>query len=290
MELYKSCLTRFNQKISNLLSNISSPLKEPMEYSVLGGGKRIRPYIVYLIGHILDTPKENLDAAACAIEMIHCYSLVHDDLPAMDDDDLRRGRLTCHKRFDEATAILTGDALLTHCFAILTDDYTNPVGFEEKVAMTQEISKHAGLSGMITGQVLDMKKPETQEQLILTHRNKTSSLFRASAQLGLIASGYIKKDINKKIDAIFDRIGLAFQIQDDILEHTSTTEELGKSNQSDVKNEKATIVTLMGLEKSEEYLKYLVDDITIKIKQLDSKWKKLFDFVELVIRGSTCKA
>lgn len=230
-------------------------LAEAIRYSVIGGGKRIRPAMVYAAGEAMGVSTDLLDIPACAVEMIHAYSLIHDDLPAMDDDDLRRGRPTCHKAFDEATAILAGDALQALAYEILAKDDHEELTPEHRIDMLSLLTEASGAHGMAGGQAVDLASVGKQldlSQLVHMHQLKTGALIRASILLG----GMCKQDISKDEMEILSNyalcIGLSFQIQDDILDVVSDTETLGKPQGSDEAQEKPTFPAIIGLEKSRE--------------------------------------
>lgn len=230
-------------------------LAEAIRYSVIGGGKRIRPAMVYAAGEAMGVSTDLMDIPACAVEMIHAYSLIHDDLPAMDDDDLRRGRPTCHKAFDEATAMLAGDALQALAYEILAKDEHKELTPEHRIEMLRILTVASGAHGMAGGQAVDLAsvgKQLTLEQLEHMHQLKTGALIRASILLG----GMCKQDITQQEIAILSQyalcIGLSFQIQDDILDVISDTETLGKPQGSDEELEKPTFPAIIGLEKSKE--------------------------------------
>lgn len=228
-------------------------LAEAIRYSVIGGGKRIRPAMVYAAGEAMGVATDLMDIPACAVEMIHAYSLIHDDLPAMDDDDLRRGRPTCHKAFDEATAILAGDALQALAYEILAKDEHVELTPEHRIDMLSLLTEASGAHGMAGGQAVDLASVGKQldlEQLEHMHCLKTGALIRASVLLG----GMCKQDISsEEIKILSDYalcIGLSFQIQDDILDVISDTETLGKPQGSDEEQEKPTFPAIIGLEQS----------------------------------------
>ncbi len=228
-------------------------LAEAIRYSVIGGGKRIRPAMVYAAGEAMGVSTDLLDIPACAVEMIHAYSLIHDDLPAMDDDDLRRGRPTCHKAFDEATAMLAGDALQALAYEILAKDDHEELTPEHRIEMLSLLTEASGAHGMAGGQAVDLAsvgKQLTLEQLEHMHQLKTGALIRASILLG----GMCKQDVTEEeIKILSDYaycIGLSFQIQDDILDVISDTETLGKPQGSDEAQEKPTFPAIIGLEES----------------------------------------
>ena len=230
-------------------------LAEAIRYSVIGGGKRIRPAMVYAAGEAMGVSTDLMDIPACAVEMIHAYSLIHDDLPAMDDDDLRRGRPTCHKAFDEATAILAGDALQALAYEILAKDDHEELTPEHRIEMLSLLTEASGAHGMAGGQAIDLASVGKQldlGQLENMHRLKTGALIRASILLG----GMCKQDITENEISILSKyalcIGLSFQIQDDILDVIGDTETLGKPQGSDQEQEKPTFPAIIGLEKSQQ--------------------------------------
>lgn len=226
-------------------------LHEAMRYAVLGNGKRIRPLLVYATGHALGAPRETLDSPACAVEFIHCYSLIHDDLPAMDNDDLRRGRPTCHRAFDEATAILAGDALQALAFHVLAHDERMQVGPAERIEMINTLSMASGSRGMAGGQALDLAAVGhelTLAELENMHIHKTGALIRASVRLGALSKPLADASLLDRLDHYGKCIGLAFQVQDDILDVEGQTETIGKPQGSDMALNKPTYPTLLGLE------------------------------------------
>ena len=225
-------------------------LLDAMRYSVLGGGKRVRPLLVYASGELVGAAEQELDAAAAAVELIHAYSLVHDDLPAMDDDDLRRGRPTTHRQFDEATAILAGDALQALAFEVLASDPKLSARPQAQVKMLGWLARAAGPAGMVGGQVLDMAaegRRIDERGLERIHRGKTGALIRASimmpSELGDLSSGQ-----RANLDVFARDIGLVFQIRDDLLEVEQDTATLGKSAGSDSGNDKSTYPSTLGVE------------------------------------------
>lgn len=228
-------------------------LHQAMRYAVLGGGKRIRPLLVYATGHSLEVKPESLDVAACAVELIHAYSLIHDDLPVMDDDDLRRGKPTCHKVYGEATALLAGDALQALAFYLLAHA---PVTLgENRLCMIETLGLAAGSRGMVGGQVLDLAA-EGQEislpELERIHIHKTGALIRASVLLGAYACPSISNEQHQYLDHYAKCIGFAFQIQDDVLDIEGSTEEIGKQRGADIAKQKSTYPLLMGLAAAKE--------------------------------------
>ncbi len=225
-------------------------LHQAMRYSVLAPGKRVRPVLVYAAGAAVGVDPERLDGLACATEMIHAYSLIHDDLPAMDDDDLRRGRPTCHRQFDEATAILAGDALQPLAFEIVCRDASLGVSADTRLEMLATISRASGSRGMAGGQALDLDA--TGEALSLPalenlHIHKTGALIRASVRLGLLAAEFVPGDLLNSIDHYAKCIGLAFQIRDDVLDVEGSSDTLGKTNGKDAAQSKTTYAALLGV-------------------------------------------
>lgn len=226
-------------------------LHQAMRYSTLEGGKRIRPVLLYATGEALGVPLEQLDGAACAIECIHVYSLVHDDLPAMDDDELRRGKPTCHIAYDEATAILVGDALQSLAFQILASDQMESIDSSRRLRMIQELARASGSLGMAGGQAIDMAATGHKlslEELEAMHRYKTGALIRTSVRLGALAAAQVTATQLQHLDSYAAAIGLAFQIRDDILDVEADTETLGKPQGSDQARDKPTYTSLLGLE------------------------------------------
>lgn len=224
-------------------------LHQAMRYSTLNGGKRVRPFLIYATGRCLELELQQLDHAACAIELIHSYSLVHDDLPAMDDDELRRGQKTCHIQFSEATALLTGDALQTLAFELLTQ--AEGVNVQAKVQLVKTLAQASGSLGMAGGQAIDLGAVGQQlslEQLKNMHQHKTGALIRAAVNMPVCIAGLSNSGEGTSLDAYAQKIGLAFQIQDDILDIESDTETLGKPQGSDHEQNKPTYPALLGLD------------------------------------------
>lgn len=225
-------------------------LHEAMRYSTLDGGKRMRPMLSYCTGQVLGIAPEGLDGVACAVECIHVYSLIHDDLPAMDDDDLRRGRPTCHKAFDEATAILTGDALQALAFEILANDVTIQATPEARLKMITTLAKASGSQGMVGGQAIDLGSVGTMltlPELENMHIHKTGALIRASVMMATLAKPDLDADVAARLDRYAKCIGLSFQVKDDILDEESDTATLGKTQGKDKDNNKPTYPALLGM-------------------------------------------
>lgn len=247
----QDCHTRVDQALDELLpaGDDLTRLREAMRYSLFNGGKRVRPTLAYAAALAIntDTPPALLDRVACALESLHSYSLVHDDLPAMDDDDLRRGKPTCHIAFDEATAILAGDALQTLAFELLSEANTDPA---IQIALVRQLAHASGVRGMVLGQAIDLAAVDKQIDLTHLenmHRHKTGALIRASVSMGATAAGASAQQL-QALDSYAAAIGLAFQVQDDILDVTVDTETLGKQQGADIARNKPTYVALLGLE------------------------------------------
>ena len=245
--------------LEQLLSQSASPrLLSAMRYAVLGAGKRLRPFLVIESARLFNVPREFALRVGAALECVHCYSLVHDDLPAMDDDDLRRGEPTIHKKFDEATAILAGDSLLTFAFEILAHKGTHPDA-KIRSALVLELAKASGKDGMAGGQMLDIEaeKESTSalEHVMRIQSHKTGALFRFACEAGAIMAGADRFPLHRYADDI----GLAFQITDDLLDLESTPEQLGKATQKDTGKGKATIADLMGCDAAQQKAESLVE-------------------------------
>jgi len=226
-------------------------LHAAQRYAVLSGGKRLRPLLVYCTGEALGVSADALDAPAAAVELIHSYSLVHDDLPAMDDDDLRRGQPTTHRAFDEATAILAGDALQVLAFSLLARDRAAGVSFEARLKMIQILADASGTAGMAGGQALDLSavgRNINLEELEAMHRLKTGALIRASVLLAAACAPGLSAAEWDALDGYSQDIGLAFQIQDDILDVEGSTEDIGKTAGADAARDKPTYPSVLGLE------------------------------------------
>lgn len=238
----------------------SQRLTDAMRYAALLGGKRVRPFLVYATGEMLGASLDDLDAPAAAIECIHAYSLIHDDLPAMDDDKLRRGQPTCHIQFDEATAILAGDALQSLAFDLLASHPFKHINSDQQVKMVQVLAKNAGREGMCAGQQLDINatgKQVTVGQLEQIHRLKTGALINASVELGALCTPQdnpLSNKTMKNLQIWSESVGLAFQVKDDLLDATGDTKTLGKTSGSDITLAKSTYPALLGIDGSEQLL------------------------------------
>jgi geranylgeranyl pyrophosphate synthase len=244
---------RVDRKLTDVLdadAAVPERLLAAMRYSVLGGGKRVRPLLVYASGELVGAAEEHLDSLAAAVELIHAYSLVHDDLPAMDDDDLRRGRPTTHRQFDEATAILAGDALQALAFEVLAADAELAARPQALVKILAWLARAAGPSGMVGGQQLDMDaegQRVDERGLERIHRGKTGALIRASIMMPS-ELGDLRQEQRANLDIFASDIGLVFQIRDDLLEVEQDTATLGKNAGSDSGNDKSTYPSILGIE------------------------------------------
>jgi len=275
-----------NQLDARLPKNLHEPLGSAMRYSTLNGGKRLRAMLVYAAGLVFNTPLEKLDAAACAVECIHAYSLIHDDLPAMDDDDLRRGRPTSHIKFDEATAILAGDALQTLAFEMLTDTSNFHLTDKSKLDIAALLARAAGPEGMVGGQILDIaatNKDISLAELKTMHRLKTGALIQASTLLGVLCSEKASKEEYSHIKNYADNIGLAFQIVDDVLDETADTATLGKQSGADKALGKSTYVSHLGIDNARAEAHKLVNDALQSLDQLSHNSALLEELAKLVV-------
>jgi farnesyl diphosphate synthase len=253
-------------------------LHTAMRYAALGAGKRIRPVLVYATGNALNIAQSRLDGIACAIELIHAYSLVHDDLPAMDDDDLRRGRPTCHKAFGEAIAILVGDALQTLAFQVLATDSAMEASADIRIQMLVWLSQAAGSRGLVGGQAMDLDaegKDIEGVELENIHIHKTGALIRACIRLTALLGGVNDNDTVRALDRYAKCVGLAFQVQDDILDVAGQTVALGKTQGKDRKQYKATYPAVLGLEASREKAQVLCEEAISAIESLGQSAENL---------------
>lgn len=267
---FQTAVTQYKQRINNVLacqleaSEIADTrLKQAMEYSLLLGGKRLRPFLVFATGEMFNVPLSELDAPAAALEMIHSYSLIHDDLPAMDDDDLRRGHITNHKKFDEATAILAGDTLQTLAFNLISRYPFQQVSASQQIKMITLLSQCS--IDMCAGQSIDLQQTDNLtddklnpvEQLQNMHKLKTGALIRASVLMGAYAGNATEQEI-ESLTCYADSIGLAFQVWDDVLDIISDTETLGKPQGSDLDANKMTYPALLGLDNAKQQAENLI--------------------------------
>jgi len=257
-----------------------------MRYSVMNGGKRVRPLLAYAACEALGGKAEDANGAACAVELIHAYSLVHDDLPAMDDDDLRRGQPTTHKAFDEACAILAGDGLQSLAFTALLDPRLSSRDADTRLLMVSTLAMAAGPAGMVGGQAIDLGSVGLkldQAALEFMHRHKTGALIEASVKLGALASGYADQPRLDALQTYARAIGLAFQVQDDILDVESDTETLGKRQGADIARDKPTYPALLGLEPARQYALQLRDQAIEALRPFDASADPLRELARYIV-------
>ncbi len=278
-EYLSFCQNRVEKALEDRLPSgqlLPQKLHQAMRYSVLDGGKRMRPMLTYCTGEALGIAPESLDGPACAVEFIHVYSLIHDDLPAMDDDDLRRGKATCHVAFDEATAILAGDALQALAFEVLAHDSSITATAQDRLKMIITLAKASGSQGMVGGQAIDLQSvgmslnlPELENM----HIHKTGALIRASVKLATLAKADIDPIMATKLDHYAKCIGLSFQVKDDILDEESDTATLGKTQGKDKDNDKPTYPALLGLagakQKAQDLHEKALDNLSVFGKEAD---------------------
>ena len=285
----EALFARWRDRIeSQLDAALPSPAEAPqrlhqaMRHSVLGGGKRMRPLLVYAAGQVFGAPLDRLDAAAMAVELIHAYSLVHDDLPAMDDDALRRGKPTTHIAFDEATAILAGDALQTRAFGLLADA---PLPAALRVACLQTLAHASGAAGMCGGQALDIDATGQQQSLAaLTrmHALKTGALIRAAVQLGARCGRALDERETQALDRYARAAGLAFQVVDDVLDVEGSAATLGKTAGKDAAQHKATFVTLLGVAEARRHARALHDEAVTALAAFGGAGRRLSEIADWI--------
>jgi farnesyl diphosphate synthase len=257
---------------------VPSRLHCAMRYSVLSGGKRVRPALLFATALSVGLTEDDVEAAACAVELIHAYSLVHDDLPAMDDDDLRRGRPTCHKAYDEATALLVGDALQSLAFHVLACDHAAPAEPSIRLRLIELLAEASGSMGMAGGQAIDCAvqgQKISLAQVEEMHARKTGALIRASVLMAAACAPSIDSDIFSALANFADPIGLAFQIQDDLLDVLGDVSTLGKATGADRQREKPTHPAIIGIESSQECVRLLHNRALDALAPLDSRAEPL---------------
>jgi len=295
---FSTYLKNSNQRVNQALEHYSQQatssaallrLREAINYSLLNGGKRIRPLLVFASAQALKAGSElnpALDDAACAIEMIHAYSLVHDDLPAMDDDDLRRGQPSCHRAFDEATAILVGDALQSMAFELLST--IEPITADRKIQLINTLANASGPNGMVGGQAIDLGSVGQAldlEQIEQLHRLKTGALIRAAISMGAVIANGTDDQLNQ-LDDYGQAIGLAFQVKDDILDIESETGTLGKQQGADIAKNKPTYPSLIGLDSAKQKLDQLHNQALAALEPFDEQAEPLRDLATYIITRS----
>ncbi|MEC9262848.1 MAG: farnesyl diphosphate synthase [Pseudomonadota bacterium] len=277
------------QDLINDLPDAAPRLKASMLYALTNGGKRMRPLLVHLVGNMLDIPDNDQRAISMAIECIHAYSLVHDDLPAMDDDDLRRGNPTCHIAFDEATAILAGDALQTQAFSIVAEHPMSTFANHRRAQLVAVLARAAGYSGMCGGQAIDLAatgKQITLAELQHLHQLKTGALLTACVEMVCLVTEQLDSNHQQLLCRFANRIGLAFQVQDDILDVTASTETLGKPKGSDEARGKNTFPSLLGLDGARQELAKLHQEALQALDGLPYNTDYLVAFTDLMVSRS----
>lgn len=295
MKIIENKLINFSHKILNLLDELlvtnckrfeldrPQKLIEAMRYSALNTGKCLRPFLLTEVTKMLEGPPEPSLKIGVAVELIHCYSLIHDDLPAMDNDDIRRGKPSLHKYYDEATAILTGDALLTLAFELLASDEINLTD-NIKLQLITQLSQAAGVGGMVGGQIYDILNENAnvgEEQILRTHAMKTGALLLFCTRSGAIISG-ASREVIAQLESFGAAIGLAFQLSDDILDLVGNSEILGKTSGKDMKNSKTTIATLYGVDEAKKQLNGLIEEAKLMLKPFCKKATTLLELTDFI--------
>ncbi len=263
-------------------------LHAAMRYVALGGGKRIRPMLVFAAGAAVGAPQGRLLTAACAVELIHVYSLTHDDLPCMDDDDLRRGKPTCHREYDEATALLVGDALQSLAFEVLSQPGLHPDATTQ-VEMLHLLARAAGSRGMAGGQAVDLASTGRSldlAELEFMHIHKTGALIRAAVLLGALCGGRLDAALRERLEHYAKALGLAFQVMDDVLDAEGHTATLGKTAGKDAAQGKATYLTLMTPRAARAYAGELIDTARAAIEPLGERGRRLAEIARFVVERS----
>ena len=286
VDFLESCRTLVDAELDRCIdqSAASDRLQDAMRYSVLGGGKRIRPALCLAAARAMGQDSNSALAPACAVELIHAYSLIHDDLPAMDDDELRRGRPTTHIAFDEATAILAGDALQALAFGLLANG--SGLDTESRLAMVQELARAAGHQGMVGGQAIDLEsvgKTLTLTQLETMHRHKTGALIEASVRMGALSAEQVDSSELDALTTYARVLGLAFQVQDDLLDIEGSTDVIGKPQGSDVARSKPTYPALLGLDGARQHLAELLQTAKASLERFGPEADPLRAMADYVV-------
>ncbi|KFN02593.1 polyprenyl synthetase family protein [Bacillus clarus] len=284
----KESKTFVEEKLVSYANELQCPnvLREAMAYSLEAGGKRLRPLLLFATLQVFGKERDLGIGAACALEMIHTYSLIHDDLPCMDDDDLRRGKPTNHKVFGEAMAVLAGDGLLTYAFQVVTAYEHREIAPDKKLRLALELAKAAGPEGMVAGQVADMEaegKRLTRNELEYIHKHKTGRLLEYAVLAGAILAGATQEQ-EEKLLSFAKYIGLAFQIRDDILDVEGTEEEIGKPIGSDASNEKSTYTTLFTIDEAKSILEETIAKAKDAIAPLQLQDEYLLSICDLIAK------
>ena len=279
----QSYIDRINSALESSIPKDKDILTQAIRYSVLSGGKRLRPLLVYLASELGSAPTKAQDNVGCSVELIHCYSLIHDDLPAMDDDSLRRGKPTCHKKFGDAIAILAGDALQPLAYTLITE--SNQIEDKTKVKLVSILSKACGWDGMVEGQILDISDHNyfSLEELDSMHMKKTGILIIACLEMGGMISGLPEPEI-KLLKQFGKKAGLAFQIRDDVIDLESPPEVSGKAQGSDLIKEKLTYPSLIGIKASKERAIELSEEAKEFAKKLSGDSNKLIKLCDFIVQ------
>ena len=288
-EVFEKRINNFLALQLDKLSINDEKLHQAMRYGLLIGGKRMRPYLVYITGEALGANLADLDGIAGALECIHAYSLLHDDLPAMDDDDLRRGQPTCHKAFDEATAILAGDSLQTLAFDILANHNFSKTIQPKQIKLIQQLVSASGYQGMCGGQALDLAATNQQinlAKLETLHSLKTGALLEASVLMGAECATQVTEKDKEALKKYARLIGLAYQVQDDIIDITSTEEQLGKPSGSDLAANKSTYPALLGLQGAQQKAENLFQQALQALTGLPYNTQSLAEFATFIVKRS----
>ena len=289
MSAQQTYQNRIEEVLQVMLPKNGQPLSEPMRYSVLDGGKRIRPLLVYAAGEALGVTTKLLDKPAAAIELIHAYSLIHDDLPCMDDDSLRRGKPTSHIAFDEATAVLTGDALQTLAFEILSQPL-HEISAKNQLKILHLLAIASGANGMVKGQMIDLSsvgETLTEDQLEIMHNYKTGALIKACVLMPSYCNDNCTDDFveqRKCLEDYADAIGLAFQVRDDILDIQSDTETLGKQQGADIAADKPTYPSILGMRAAKEKLYQLHQKALNSLDSFGKEAELLREIAEFIVK------
>lgn len=290
LAVYQKRVNQFLTKKLEQLTCNDPKLLEAMKYGLLIGGKRMRPYLAYVTGEALGANLNDIDGVAAALECIHAYSLLHDDLPAMDDDDLRRGKPTCHKAFDEATAILAGDSLQTLAFDILANHVFSDNLQSKRIKFVQQLVNASGYQGMCGGQALDLAATNSLislEDLQSLHSLKTGALLEASVLMAAECSDNVSDDEKACLKRFAQLVGLAYQVRDDIIDITSTEEELGKPAGSDVEANKSTYPSLLGLEGAQQKADDLYHEALQALSTLPYNTESLAHFATFIVKRTS---
>jgi geranylgeranyl pyrophosphate synthase len=284
-DFFRQCRLRCENQLDQLLpDNSPAPLQQAMRYATLNGGKRIRPILSYATTELLGYPAEHVDNIGNAIELIHAYSLVHDDLPAMDNDVLRRGKPTCHIKYGEAQAILAGDALQAMAFELVVKQHPS-ITAATQLKIAQGLCQASGLSGMAAGQSLDLLsegKTVSLEELETIHRKKTGALLEASVTLPAIACNADKNTLSH-LTHFAQNLGLCFQVRDDVLDVIGDTETIGKTQGADINANKATFPALLGLEAAQNYAEDLHKKALAALNNIGGKTSRLREIADFIV-------